>query len=228
MTGNMKPLDRNQMAWRCAQDVADGAYVNLGIGIPTLVGNFIPGGREVMLQSENGLLGIGPAATGNGIDPDMVDAGGQKITLLPGGSIFDSALAFTMMRGGHIDLTVLGGFQVSARGDLANWDAMMEGRGPLVGGAMDLAAGAKSVWVIMEHVTREGGARLVRDCTYPLTAKGVVSRVYTSMAVVDVTPEGFLVREMIEGMTEADMRRTSDAPLSFAPDCGVLRAPLPG
>ncbi|MFN4088057.1 MAG: 3-oxoacid CoA-transferase subunit B [Alphaproteobacteria bacterium] len=226
MNASVTPLDRNQMAWRCAQDVADGSYVNLGIGIPTLVGNFIPGGREVMLQSENGLLGIGPAATGNRIDPDLVDAGGQKVTLLPGASIFDSALAFTMMRGGHIDLTVLGGFQVSEGGDLANWDAMMESRGPLVGGAMDLAAGAKQVWVVMEHVTREGAARLVRTCTYPLTARAVVTRVYTSLAVVDVTREGFLVRELVEGLTEADLRRTSDAPLAFAPDCATLRAPV--
>ncbi len=222
----MRPLDRNQMAWRCAQDVADGAYVNLGIGIPTLVGNFIPGGREVMLQSENGLLGIGPAAAGNRIDPDLVDAGGQKVTLQPGASIFDSALAFTMMRGGHIDLTVLGGFQVSERGDLANWDAMMEGRGPLVGGAMDLAAGAKAVWIVMEHVTREGAPRLVRECSYPVTAQGVVKRVYTSLAVVDVTEDGFLVREMVEGMTEEALRKLSDAPLTFAPDCRVLSPPL--
>jgi 3-oxoadipate CoA-transferase, beta subunit len=218
-------LNRHQMAWRAAQDIPDGAYVNLGIGIPVLAANHIVDGREVLIQSENGLLGMGPQAADDAADPDLVDASGNMVTLRTGAAIFDSSSSFLMITGGHIDMTLLGAFQVAANGDLANWDMMRPERGPLVGGAMDLAAGAKSVRVIMEHVTREGDARLVAECSYPLTAKGVVDRIYTNMAVIDVTPEGFVAREIIAGMDIATLAAKTGAPLLAAPDCGILSPP---
>jgi len=220
-----KRLSRNQMAWRAAQDVAGGSYVNLGIGIPILVANYIPEDRSVMLQSENGIVGIGPAPAADEIDPYFVDAGAQFVSLAPGGMLTDSVGAFTMITGGHIDVTLLGAFQVAGNGDFANWDAKVPNKGPLVGGAMDLAAGAKDVRLIMAHTTRDGEPRLVEACTYPLTARGRASRIYTDLAVVDVTPDGFVVREMVDGIGRDALAAKSGAPLAFASDCKTLAAP---
>jgi 3-oxoadipate CoA-transferase, beta subunit len=220
-----KRLTRNQMAWRAAQDVAGGSYVNLGIGIPVLVANYIPKERSVMLQSENGILGIGPSPAKDEIDPYFVDAGGQHVSLAYGGMLTDSVGAFTMITGGHIDVTLLGTFQVANNGDFANWDAKLPNKGPLVGGAMDLAAGAREVRLIMAHTTRHGEPRLVEKCTYPLTARGRASRVYTDLAVVDVTREGFVVRELVDGISRDALAEKSGAPLAFAADCKTLTAP---
>jgi 3-oxoadipate CoA-transferase, beta subunit len=220
-----KRLSRNQMAWRAAQDVAGGSYVNLGIGIPILVANYIPEDRSVMLQSENGILGIGPAPAADEIDPYFVDAGAQFVSLAPGGMLTDSVGAFTMITGGHIDVTLLGAFQVAGNGDFANWDAKVPNKGPLVGGAMDLAAGAKDVRLIMAHTTRDGEPRLVAACAYPLTARGRASRIYTDLAVVDVTRDGFVVREMVDGIGRDALAAKSGAPLAFASDCKTLAAP---
>ena len=221
----MSRLNRYQMAWRAAQDIQDGMVVNLGIGIPVLAGDYVPAGRDVFIQSENGILGCGPLASADAADPDLVDAGSRRITLRAGASIVDSAWSFAMIRGGHIDVTVLGAFEVAANGDLANWDMRVPNKGPLVGGAMDLAACAREVWVIMEHTTRHGGPRLREACALPLTAVRCVKRIYTDLAVVDVTAEGFVVREMLEGMSRAELQARSGARLAFAPDCSVLRAP---
>lgn len=221
----MQPLNRNQMAWCAAQDIADGAYVNLGLGMPTLVGNYLPDGREIVLQSENGIVGIGPDATGDAEDPDLVDAGGQRVTLRPGAALADSLGAFAMITGGHIDLTLLGAFQVAPNGDFANWEGRMPGRGPLVGGAMDLASGAREVRVIMGHTTRDGAPRLVERCDYPLTAPGVVRRVYTDLAIVDITPDGFVVRAILDGLDAETLRGKTGAPLEIAPGCAALTAP---
>jgi 3-oxoacid CoA-transferase B subunit len=218
-------LSRNQMAWRAAQDVAGGSYVNLGIGIPVLVANYIPEDRSVMLQSENGILGIGPAPAADEIDPYFVDAGAQFVSLAPGGMLTDSVGAFTMITGGHIDVTFLGAFQVAANGDFANWDAKVPNKGPLVGGAMDLAAGAKEVRLIMAHTTRDGEPRLVETCTYPLTARGRAGRIYTDLAVIDVTPAGFLVRELVDGVSRKALAEKTGAPLAFAEDCKTLATP---
>jgi len=219
------PLDRNQLAWRAAQDFPDGGYVNLGIGIPFLAANYLPEGREVMFQSENGVIGVGPLARESEVDHDLMGAGDQLITLRPGAALFDSAMAFAMIRGGHLDVTLLGGFQVSASGDLANWDLRIPNKGPLVGGAMDLAIGARSVRVVMAHVTKDGDPRLVETCSYPLTGVGVVDRVYTDHAVLDVTPDGFLVREILDGVSRETLEDMTAAPLAYAPDCGVLSPP---
>ena len=221
----MTPLSRDQIAWRAAQDLPEGGYVNLGLGMPVLAANYAPEDREFMFHTENGIVGVGPVAGENEEDPDLVDAGSQKVTLRPGASLSDSAMAFAMIRGGHIDVTILGGFQVSVTGDLANWDAEVPNKGPLVGGAMDLAVGAKSVWVAMVHTTRDGAPRLVKKCSYPLTGVGVVDRIYTDLAVIEVTPEGFLVQEILEGLSREILQEKTDAPLSFSPKCGVLTAP---
>jgi 3-oxoadipate CoA-transferase beta subunit len=221
----MTPLNRFQMAWRAAQDVEDGAYVNLGLGMPTMVSNYLPAGREVMFHSENGLLGVGPAQTAGGEDPNLTDAGGQLVTVSTGGALFDSSAAFMMMTGGHLDFTMLGSFQVSVNGDLANWDMMQEGVGPLVGGAMDLASGALPVRVIMAHQTRDGAPRLVDICEYPLTGLGVVEKIYTDLAVIDVTPNGFVAREIIDGIDIAALQARTGAAIKAASDCGILSAP---
>ena len=221
----MKPLDRNQMAWRAAQDIPDGAVVNLGIGMPVHVADHLPQGRDVFFQSENGVVGVGPLAAPEAADPDLVDAGSRRITLRPGASIVDSAWSFAMIRGGHIDVTVLGAFEVAENGDLANWDMRVPNKGPLVGGAMDLAVGARAVWVIMEHNTRGGGPRLLAQCSLPLTAVGCVKRVYTDIAVIDVTATGFVAREILDGMSVEDLRARTGADLAVAPDCRPLRAP---
>jgi 3-oxoadipate CoA-transferase beta subunit len=206
------------MAWRAAQDVADGSYVNLGIGLPTLVSNFIPEGREIVFHSENGILGVGPAPPKGAEDPDLINATKQPITLLPGGSYFTHSDSFVMIRGGHLDLALLGAFEVSEAGDLANWTTEDPEWPPGVGGAMDLAAGAREVRVLMEHTTKEGAPRLRRRCSYPLTAPLVVRRVYTNLAVLDVTGKGFLVREMLPGMTLRDLQAVSEPTLALAED----------
>lgn len=221
----MQSLSRHQIAWRAAQDLQEGTYVNLGLGMPTLIANYKPADRDLMFHSENGIVGVGPVARENEEDPDFVDAGSQKITLNPGAALFDSSMAFAMIRGGHLDVTLLGGFEVSETGDLANWDAKMTHKGQLVGGAMDLVTGAKSVRVTMQHTTKEGAPRLVETCSYPLTGVGTVDRVYTDLVVVDVTPEGFLVREIVDGLSREALQAKSGARLNFAADCGVLSAP---
>ncbi len=221
----MPALNRNQMAWRAAQDIADGAVVNLGIGMPVLVSDHLPAGRDVFFQSENGVIGVGPAAKPDEIEPDLVDAGSRKITLRPGGSIIDSVWSFAMIRGGHIDVTILGGFEVAANGDFANWDSRVPNKGPLVGGAMDLAVGARATWVIMEHNTKGGAPRLLERCTLPLTAKGCVKRIYTDIAVIDVTTAGFVARELLEGVSSDELRARTGAPIALAADCRPLAAP---
>lgn len=220
MTGS---LNRLQMAWRAAQDLRDGEVVNLGLGMPTKVAEYLPGDREVFFQSENGILGMGPAPDIE--NPDLKNAGGQPVTVVQGGALFDSNLSFLMMTGGHLDMTILGAFQVSAAGDLANWDMNVPGKGPLVGGAMDLACGAIAVRVIMNHTTKKGAPCLVEECSYPLTGLKVVKTVYTDIAVVDVTPSGFVAREMIEGMTIQALQEQTGAPITAAQNCGILSAP---
>jgi 3-oxoadipate CoA-transferase beta subunit len=220
-----QPLNRRQMAWRAAQDIGDGLLVNLGMGMPVHVADYLRPEVDVFIQAENGVIGAGPLAGPEHADPDLVDASSRRITLRPGASIIDSSWSFAMIRGGHIDITILGAFEVAASGDLANWDMRVPDKGPLVGGAMDLAACARKVWVIMEHNTRKGGPRLVEACTLPLTAMRCVTRVYTDLAVVDVTPAGFVVRDILDGLTQAQLRERTGAPLTFAPDCRALTAP---
>ena len=222
----MQPLNRNQMAWRAAQDIAEGMVVNLGLGIPVLASDYLPAGRDVFFQSENGVIGVGPEAPPDQADPDLVDAGSRRITLRPGASIVDSAWSFGMIRGGHIDVTILGAFEVAANGDLANWDSRMPNKGPLVGGAMDLAVGAKAVWVIMEHNTRDGRPRLLDHCSLPLTAVRCVKRVFTDIAVVEVTPQGFVARELLPSVGAEELRKRTGAPIALAPDCRPLVAPI--
>jgi 3-oxoadipate CoA-transferase, beta subunit len=219
------PLNRNQMAWRAAQDIREGSLVNLGLGMPILVSDHLPAGRDVFFQSENGIVGVGPAAAADQADTDLVDAGSRPITLRPGASIVDSAWSFGMIRGGHIDVTILGAFEVAANGDLANWDSRIPHKGPLVGGAMDLAVGAREVWIVMEHNTRKGAPRLLSACTLPLTAQRCVTRVYTDIAVVDVTKRGFVVREVLAEISREELVRRTGASLAFANDCRPLSAP---
>lgn len=209
--------DRKAMAARAAQDIAEGWSVNLGIGIPTLVADAIPAGREVLIQSENGILGMGPAPAADAIDPWLVNAGKQHVTLVPGASLFHHADSFAMIRGGHLDLCLLGAFEVAANGDLANWSTSSSDQAPAVGGAMDLALGARRLWILMEHCARDGRPKLVERCTLPLTAPGVVSRVYTDLAVLSVGPAGFEVIEMVTGLTRERLAALTGAPLSFAP-----------
>ncbi len=222
----MKPLSRNAMAWRAAQDLYEGMYVNLGIGVPVMVPPYIPAGREVILHSENGMLGFTGLGKDEVVDPDLVNAAKEPVRLLPGGVFFDHATSFTMIRGGHIDVALLGAFEVSERGDIANWTVDDPGRAPGVGGAMDLAVGAREVRVIMEHTTREGEPRLRKTCRYPLTAAGVVKRIYTSLAVLDVADGVLVVREILEGMTFDDIVQRTEAALRLAPDCRPLRTPI--
>jgi 3-oxoacid CoA-transferase B subunit len=208
-------LTARQMAARVAQDIPDGSYVNLGIGLPTLVADVVPPGREIVYHSENGILGMGPAPEPGTGDPELINAGKQLVTLLPGGAYFHHTDAFVMMRGGHIDITVLGAFQVAANGDLANWATDDATLPPAVGGAMDLAVGARQVFVLTTHTTKDGRPKLLPTCTYPLTAAAVVDRVYTDLAVLDVTPEGFVVREMVPGLGRAELQARTGAPLRF-------------
>ena len=197
----MKRFSRDEIAQRVARDIPEGAYVNLGIGLPTMVGNHLDRSKEIFLHSENGLLGMGPAPAPGHEDEDLINAGKQPVTLLTGGAYFHHADSFAMMRGGHLDICVLGAFQVSERGDLANWHTGAPDAIPAVGGAMDLAIGAKKVFVMMEHQTKSGESKIVPACTYPLTGVACVSRIYTDLATIDVTPEGLLVIDMIEGLT---------------------------
>jgi 3-oxoadipate CoA-transferase beta subunit len=222
----MQPLNRLQTAWRAAQDIGDGMLVNLGLGMPVHVADYLRPEVDVFIQSENGVVGVGPLAPLDRIDTDLVDAGSRRITLRPGASIVDSSWSFAMIRGGHIDVTILGAFEVAANGDLANLDMRLPNKGPLVGGAMDLAACARSVWAIMEHVTRKGTPRLLERCTLPLTAVRCVTRVYTDLAVIDITSAGMVVREMLDGMSKVDLSERTGARLIFAPGCRPLTAPL--
>jgi 3-oxoadipate CoA-transferase beta subunit len=212
----IKKLDRNQMAARVARDIPDGAVVNLGIGLPTLVANHLPEGREVLLHSENGVLGMGPAPAPGKEDWDLINAGKQPVTLLPGGSFFHHADSFAMMRGGHLDYCVLGAFQVSAKGDLANWHTGAPDAIPAVGGAMDLAIGAKKTFVMMEHLTKSGESKIVERCTYPLTGVGCVSRIYTDLATIDITAGGLKVIDMVESLDLAELVRLSGVPMTMA------------
>ena len=197
---NYQPLTRDQMAERVAVDIAEGSYVNLGIGLPTRIANYLDPDQDIFLHSENGVLGMGPAPDVAERDPELINAGKEFVTLLTGGSYFHHGDSFAMMRGGHIDICVLGAFQVAANGDLANWHTGAPGAIPAVGGAMDLAIGARRVFVMMEHVTKSGAAKIVERCTYPLTGIGCVDRIYTDLAVIDVTVAGLVVREMVAGM----------------------------
>ena len=197
----MNRYSRDQMAQRVARDIPEGAYVNLGIGMPTLVANHIPKDREIVLQSENGLLGMGPAPQAGDEDYDLINAGKQPVTLMPGASFFHHADSFAMMRGGHLDICVLGAFQVAVNGDLANWHTGEADAIPAVGGAMDLASGAKQVFVMMEHLTKKGESKIVTRCSYPLTGLACVSRVYTDLATIHITPQGLLADDLVEGLS---------------------------
>ena len=204
---------KDELARRVAQDIPDGAYVNLGIGQPTLVANHIPAGREVILHSENGILGMGPAPAKGSEDYDLINAGKQPVTLLPGGAFFHHADSFAMMRGGHLDVCVLGAFQVSATGDLANWSTGEPGAIPAVGGAMDLAVGAKQTWVMMDLLTKQGASKIVAHCTYPLTAIGCVKRIYTDLATFECTPQGLRWVDSVDGLALDELQRLVGQPI---------------
>ena len=212
----MNRYTREQMAARVARDIPNGAYVNLGIGLPTMVANHLPKDREIILHTENGLLGMGPAPEKGAEDADLINAGKQPVTTLPGASFFHHADSFAMMRGGHLDCCVLGAFQVSVTGDLANWHTGAPDAIPAVGGAMDLAIGAKSVYVMMEHLTKKGESKIVAKCTYPVTGLACVNRIYTDLAVIDVTPQGLKVLEMVDGMTLPELVKLSGVPMTMA------------
>src|SRR6184192_469440 len=209
----MKRYTREQMAARVGRDIPNGAYVNLGIGLPTLVANHLPQDREIILHTENGLLGMGPAPEAGAEDADLINAGKQPVTTIAGASFFHHADSFAMMRGGHLDFCVLGAFQVSVEGDLANWHTGAPDAIPAVGGAMDLAIGAKRTCVMMEHLTKSGESKIVERCTYPLTGIGCVSRIYTDLAVIDVTPAGLKVIETVEGLSFDELQRLTGVPL---------------
>ncbi|OUM00153.1 3-oxoadipate CoA-transferase [Variovorax sp. JS1663] len=211
---NYQRRTKDQLAARVAQDIFDGAVVNLGIGQPTLVANHLPAGREVILHSENGILGMGAAPAAGQEDYDLINAGKQPVTLLPGGAYFHHADSFAMMRGGHLDICVLGAFQVSATGDLANWSTGEEGAIPAVGGAMDLAIGAKQTWVMMDLLTKKGESKIVAQCTYPLTGIGCVKRVYSDLATIECTPSGLKLIDKVEGLEHAELEKLVGLPIA--------------
>nr|WP_269212064.1 3-oxoacid CoA-transferase subunit B [Lelliottia nimipressuralis] len=209
-------MTHQQLAERIARDIPEGAYVNLGIGMPTQIANYLPADREIFLHSENGILGMGPAPAPGEEDRELINAGKQPVTLLAGGCYFHHGDSFTMMRGGHLDICVLGAYQVSAGGDLANWSTGAPSSIPAVGGAMDLAIGAKQVFVMTEHLTKKGECKIVEQCSYPLTGMACIDRIYTDMAVMDITPEGVVVRELFGDVTAEYLQSVTPVALSFA------------
>jgi 3-oxoadipate CoA-transferase beta subunit len=216
MSMSYQKRSKEQLAQRVAQDIHDGAYVNLGIGMPTLVANHLPAGIEVILQSENGILGMGPAPAAGHEDYDLINAGKQPVTMLAGGAYFHHADSFSMMRGGHLDICVLGAFQVSATGDLANWHTGEKDAIPAVGGAMDLAIGAKQTWVMMDLLTKKGESKVVAQCSYPITGIACVKRIYSELATLECTPNGLKLIDMVEGLTHAELEKMLGLPIAAA------------
>lgn len=212
----MKTLTHQQLAERIARDIPEGAYVNLGIGLPTAIANYLPKDKEIFLHSENGILGMGPSPDENAVDPELINAGKQPVTLLPGGCFFHHGDSFAMMRGGHLDICVLGAYQVSEKGDLANWSTGASDAIPAVGGAMDLAIGARKVFVMTDHLTKKGECKIVAECSYPLTGIGCISRIYTDMAVMDITASGVVVRELFGDVTADYLQQVTPVALQFA------------
>ena len=216
MSMSYQKRSKEQLAQRVAQDIHDGAYVNLGIGMPTLVANHLPAGIEVILHSENGILGMGPAPAAGHEDYDLINAGKQPVTMLAGGAYFHHADSFAMMRGGHLDICVLGAFQVSATGDLANWHTGEKDAIPAVGGAMDLAIGAKQTWVMMDLLTKKGESKVVAQCSYPITGMACVKRIYAELATLECTPNGLKLIDMVEGLTHAELEKMLGLPIAAA------------
>jgi len=216
MSMSYQKRSKDQLAQRVAQDIHDGAYVNLGIGMPTLVANHLPAGIEVILHSENGILGMGPAPAAGQEDYDLINAGKQPVTMLAGGAYFHHADSFSMMRGGHLDICVLGAFQVSATGDLANWHTGEKDAIPAVGGAMDLAIGAKQTWVMMDLLTKKGESKVVGQCSYPITGIACVKRIYSELATLECTPKGLKLIDMVEGLTHAELEKMLGLPIAAA------------
>lgn len=215
---NVQGWSREQMAQRAARDIPNGAYVNLGIGIPEMVAEYVPSDREVIYHTENGLLGMGPAPRSGAEDTELINAGKKPVTTIPGAAYFHHADSFSMIRGKHIDICILGAMQVSAEGDLANWSTGAADAIPAVGGAMDLVAGVKTVYIVTDHTTKEGEPKILDACTYPLTGKAVVDRIYTNLAVIDVTDAGLVVRELAPGISLELVRQRTAAPVIAHPD----------